>query len=155
MANVADPLTGKLPTRFGWVRSRYGALAIAIVILALGVLAVLVVQPAPRTFAEGWSSPQAIEQVRLGKLHHAAIDDQDNIHLVWLKQVVRKLVAHYAKLDANGQVLDGPVALSNPDANAEDVALVLTSDAEPLVFWIEKSGEEILQTAILELIASL
>lgn len=145
MTNTRNRVVAAVSSRLRDVRSRYGALLITMLLLALGVLVVLLVQPAPQTFAEGWSSPQVIEQVRLGKLHRAVMDSQDNIHLVWLKQVGRKLVAHYARLDQYGQWIVDPIPLSDPDANAEDAALALTSDDAPLAYWIEKAGEDVPQ----------
>ncbi len=145
MTNTRNRVVAAVSSRLRDVRSRYGALLITMLLLALGVLVVLLVQPAPQTFAEGWSSPQVIEQVRLGKLHRAVMDSQDNIHLVWLKQVGRKLVAFYARLDQYGQLIVDPIPLSDPDANAEDAALALTSDDAPLAYWIEKAGEDVPQ----------
>jgi len=105
------------------------------------VLAVLLVQPSPLTFTEGWSTPQGIDEVKLGHPHRAVVDRHDHIHLAWQKQVNRRLVAFYARLDRHGQLFGGPIRLSDPNANAENVALALTSDDAPLCFWIEKGRE--------------
>jgi hypothetical protein len=124
-----------------WLRNvpwRYTSSALTLCILGLGVSVVLLVQPAPSTFTEGWSAPREIDEVRLNRPHRAAMDRQDHIHLAWQKQVDHKLVAFYARLDRHGQLIGEPIRLSSLDADAENVALVLTSDNVPLCFWIEK-----------------
>ncbi len=135
-----------------WVRNRlscYAWLALALCILGMGVLVVLLVQPSPPTFTEGWSAPQGIDEVKLGHPHRALVDQQDDIHLVWQKTVGRKLVAFYARLDQHGQFIDGPIRLSDPNVNAENVALALTSEEAPLCFWIEKGHEDNLQRVMM------
>jgi hypothetical protein len=122
--------------------SRYAWLATTLFILGLGVLVVLLVQPSPITFTEGWSAPQGIDEVQLGHPHRAAMDRQDHIHLVWQKEVGRKLVAFYARLDQHGQFVDEPIRLSDANVNAENVAVALTSEDDPLCFWIEKGHED-------------
>jgi hypothetical protein len=104
----------------------------------VGLLLTLLVQPSPLTFAEGWSTSHGIDHVRLGRAHQAAVDGENRIHLVWLKQVDRKLAAFYGQLDRHGQLLGQAVRLSSPDANAENVALALTGEEAPLVLWLEK-----------------
>lgn len=134
-----------LTTVSSWLRnrlSRYAWLALTLFILGLGVLVVLLVQPSPLTFTEGWSAPQGIDEVKLGHSHRAAMDRQDHIHLVWQKEVGRKLVAFYARLDQHGQFVDEPIRLSDANVNAENVAVVLTSEDAPLCFWIEKGHED-------------
>jgi hypothetical protein len=141
MTNAYDRL---LTIVSSWLRnrlSRYAWLALTLFILGLGVLVVLVVQPSPITFTEGWSAPQGIDEVKLGHPHRAAMDRQDHIHLVWQKEVDRKLVAFYARLDQHGQFVDEPVRLSDANVNAENVAVALTSEDAPLYFWIEKSHD--------------
>ena len=128
-----------------WIRdvpSRYGVLALALFILGLGLLVVLMVQPSPLTFTEGWSAPQGIDEVKMGHSHRAVMDRQNHIHLAWQKQEGRKLVAFYARLDRHGQLIDGPIRLSDASVNAENVALALTKDDTPLCFWIEKGHQD-------------
>jgi hypothetical protein len=122
--------------------SRYAWLTLTLCILGLGVLVVLLVQPSPLTFTEGWSAPQGIDAVKLGHPHRAVTDGRNYIHLVWQKQVDRRLVAFYARLDQHGQFIDDPLRLSAPNVNAENVAVVLTNDDAPLCFWIEKGHED-------------
>jgi len=111
-------------------------------ILGLGVLAVLLVQPSPLTFTEGWSAPQGIDEVRGGRPHRAAMDQRGHIHLAWEKRENRKEVAFYARLDRHGGLIDGPIPLSDPSVNAENVALILAGDDAPLCFWIEKGHQD-------------
>lgn len=128
-----------------WLRnrlSRYAWLALALFILGLGVFVVLLVQPSPITFTEGWSAPQGIDEVKLGHPHRAVMDRQNHIHLVWQKQVGRKLVAFYACLDQHGQFVDESVRLSDANANAENVAVALTREDAPLCFWLEKGHQD-------------
>jgi hypothetical protein len=124
------------------VPSRYGPLAVALCILGLGVFVVLLVQPSPLTFTEGWSVPQGIDDVRAGYPHRAAADRQGRIHLAWEKQVNRKDVAFYARLDRYGELIADPIRLLDPNVKAENVALALTGDDTPLCFWIEKGHED-------------
>ena len=129
---------------FKEMRSRYGALIVALCILSLGVLLVLLVQPSPLTFAEGWSAPRKIDEVQGGHPHRAVIDGRSHIHLAWEKRENRRDVAYYARLDRHGQWIDGPTLLSDPGVNAENVAIVLTQDDTPLCFlpagsWIRNS----------------
>jgi len=122
--------------------SRYAWLALTLFILGLGVLVVLLVQPSPLTFTAGWSTPQGIDEVKLGHPHCVVTDGQDDIYLVWQKQVSRKLVAFYARLDQHGRFIDGPVRLSDPHVNSENAAVALASEDAPLCFWIEKGHED-------------
>jgi len=122
--------------------SRYAPLALTLFILGLGVLIVLLVQPSPLTFTAGWSAPRGIDAIKLGHPHSAVTDGQDDIHLVWQKQVGRKLVAFYARLDQHGQFIDEPIRLSDPSVNAENVTVALTSEDAPLCFWTEKGHED-------------
>lgn len=128
-----------------WFRkasSRYGVLAVVLCILGLGVLTVLLVQPSPLTFTEGWSAPQGIDEVRGGHPHRALIDRYNYIHLVWQKRVNRKQIALYARLDRHGQLTGDPIRLSDANVNAENVAVALTSDDVPLCLWIEKGHQD-------------
>jgi hypothetical protein len=128
-----------------WIKrlpSWYGAMALTLCILGFGVLAVLLVQPSPLTFTEGWSAPQGIDDVRAGYPHRAVIDHEGYIHLIWEKRENRRDAAFYARLDRHGQLLDRPSRLSDPNVNAEDVAVALTGDGVPLCFWIEKGHED-------------
>ncbi|UCC64641.1 MAG: hypothetical protein JSV36_06235 [Anaerolineae bacterium] len=142
MANTTNRVLTSISSWSRKLPSRYGSLALALCILGLGLLAVLLVQPSPLTFVEGWSEPRSIDAVQFGDPHRAAVDRQNQIHLAWQKQVGRKAVAFYAHLDRHGQALDEPIRLSDPDANAENVALALTRDDAPLCFWIEKGGAD-------------
>ena len=128
-----------------WFReawSRYGTSIVVLCILGLGVLAVLLVQPSPLTFTEGWSAPLGIDEVRGGHPHRAVIDGRGHIHLAWEKRENRKDVAVYARLDRHGALIGDPVPLSDPGVNAGDVALVLTGEDAPLCFWIEKGHQD-------------
>jgi hypothetical protein len=142
MRNAYNRLLTTVSSWLGNRLSRYAWLVLTLCILGLGLLVVLLVQPSPITFTEGWSAPQGIDEVKLGHPHRAAMDRQDHIHLVWQKEVGRKLVAFYACLDQHGQFVDEPVRLSDANVNAENVAVVLTSEDAPLCFWIEKGHED-------------
>jgi hypothetical protein len=145
MTNAYDRL---LTAVSSWLQNRlprYAWLAVTLFILGLGVLVVLLVQPSPITFTEGWSAPQGIDEVKLGHPHRAAMDRQDHIHLVWQKEVGRKLVAFYARLDQHGQFVYDPIRLSDANVNTENVAVALTSEDDPLCFWIAKGHEDGLQ----------
>jgi len=141
MTNAEKSLLAAMSVWFRDLSLRYGSLTLALGILGLGVLVVLLMQPSPLTFAEGWSATREIDTVDLGHPHRAVIDRQDRIHLVWQKKVGRKRVAFYTSLDRHGQLLDDPIRLSDPDLNAENVAVVLANDDAPLCFWIEKGQE--------------
>ncbi|MGA9350499.1 MAG: hypothetical protein WBW48_17090 [Anaerolineae bacterium] len=142
MTNIGPRLLSAVSSWLRELPSRYGPLALALCILGLGVFVVLLVQPSPLTFTEGWSAPQGIDEVKLGYSHRAIVDRQDHIHLAWQKQVGRKLVAFYGRLDRHGRLANDPIRLSDPNVNAENVAVVLTSDDDPLCFWIEKGHED-------------
>jgi hypothetical protein len=142
MTNIGHRLLTVVSSWFREVPSRYGPLAVALCILGLGVFVVLLVQPSPLTFTEGWSVPQGIDDVRAGYPHRAAADRQGRIHLAWEKQVNRKDVAFYARLDRYGELIADPIRLSDPNVKAENVALALTGDDTPLCFWIEKGHED-------------
>jgi hypothetical protein len=142
MTNIGHRLLTVVSSWFREVPSRYGPLALALCILGLGVFVVLLVQPSPLTFTEGWSVPQGIDDVRAGYPHRAAADRQGRIHLAWEKQVNRKDVAFYARLDRYGELIADPIRLSDPNVKAENVALALTGDDTPLCFWIEKGHED-------------
>jgi hypothetical protein len=127
-----------------WLRRRLpglGSLLLILCILGTGLLVVLVVQPAPPSYAEGWSAPRPIDEVKSGYPHRAVIDGRDRIHLVWHKQASRQPAAVYARLDRQGQLLGEPVLLSTPGIKAENVSVALTDADVPLVFWIEKGHE--------------
>jgi hypothetical protein len=117
-------------------------LALGLCILGLGVFVVLLVQPSPITFTEGWSAPQGIDEVKLGYSHRAVVDRQDYIHLVWQKELGRKLAAFYGRLDRHGRLVNDPIRLSDPNVNAENATVVLARDDAPLCFWIEKGHED-------------
>jgi len=111
-------------------------------ILGLGVLAVLLVQPSPLTFTEGWSAPLGIDEVRAGRPHRAVMDRRGHIHLAWQKLVNRKQVAFYAHLNRDGQLINHPIPLSAPSVKAENVTVALTGDDAPFCFWIEKGHQD-------------
>ena len=142
MTNVRHRLLTAVSSWLREVPSRYGPLALALCIMGLGVFVALLVQPSPLTFTEGWSAPQGIDDVRAGHPHRAVADRQGRIHLVWEKQVNRKDVAFYVRLDRYGELSDAPMRLSDPNVKAENVALALTGDDAPLCFWIEKGHED-------------
>ena len=81
--HACDRLLIAVSSRLRNMLSRYAWLALALCILGLGVLIVLLVQPSPLTFTEGWSVPQGIDEVKLGHPHRAVVDGRDDIHLVW------------------------------------------------------------------------
>jgi hypothetical protein len=127
-----------------WLRNklpRLGSLALVVCILTAGLIAVLLVQPAPPSYAEGWSAPRSVDEVKSGPPHSAAIDRDDRIHLAWHKVVDRQPAAFYGRLDQGGQLVGGPVLLSTPGRKAENVSLLLADGDVPLCFWLEKGHE--------------
>ncbi|MBN1937178.1 MAG: hypothetical protein JW934_21140 [Anaerolineae bacterium] len=134
-----------------WFKARvaqYGPYLFALCILVAGLLFVLLVQPAPPSFAEGWSASRSVDEVKAQYPQQMVIDRDDQIHLAWIKPVDRRSVAFYARLDRYGQLLDGPVQLSTSDVNVEDIQIALTEDGHPLCFWLEKGRADGIQALI-------
>jgi hypothetical protein len=127
------------------VWSRYRVWALAVLSLGLGLFVVLLVQPSPLTFAEGWSAPQAIGEVKWGRPHRVALDRRDGIHLVWHQQQGRRAVAYYARLDRHGRRIGEPIRLSDPALDSSDVAVAVLEGGAPLCFWVEKGHADGLQ----------
>ena len=77
VTNIGYRLLTVVSSRLREMPSRYGPLAVALCILGLGVFVVLLVQPSPLTFTEGWSVPQGLDDVRAGHPHRAGATEPD------------------------------------------------------------------------------
>jgi len=134
-------------------RSNLVTLGLAILILACGLFAVLIVQPAPPAYAEGWSDVSPVSEASADAPPRLAIDDQDRLHLLWHRQDDRVSTVWTAQMDTQGTLVAAPQRLSAPGVKAEGASLAQIGTRTPLAFWIEKGHEDGLQRLVMARLA--
>jgi hypothetical protein len=134
-------------------RKSYLTLGLAILIVACGFVAVLIVQPAPPAYAEGWSEALSVSEASADAPPQMAIDDRDRLHLLWHRRDDRASTVWTAQMDAQGTLVTDPKRLSDLGVKAEGASLAQIGTGIPLAFWIEKGHEDGLQRLVMARLA--